>query len=140
MAKEYYKHYPTTSNDGSYMLSYDEHPNNSHPLIKRGEYGVFMADHNGRQRMATYELSSGKMFVANDSTKLFGGGDEMTDTKQIEDKKLRTHFEKMLPKFKSYRDALVAHCNTEDFKNSPETRKAAILAWRQITDGDHKLG
>ena len=140
MAKEYYKYYPTGGSGGQLMYQYDEHPNNSHPLIHREEYGVYSMTHHGRQNMATYEVSSGKMFVANDTSKLFGGGDEITDTKQIEDKKLRTHFEKMLPKIKDYRDALIAHCNSGDFHNSPDTRRAAILALRKITDGDHKLG
>jgi hypothetical protein len=118
--------------DNAHILHYGELPNNSHPMIKHEEHGVFGINANGRQHAATYEVSSGKMFYAKDSTELHGGGKEIHDVDEIDIKPLREKFKNQLPYIKSYRDALISHANGKNFKENSESKKSVNVAYRQI--------
>ena len=109
--------------------------NNSHPLINHEEHGVIgYTERDGIRNQASYEISSGKMFVANTPDDMWGcRGKEIRDTSEIQDKKLRKHFENQLPKIKAYRDALIAHANNPNYKTSSESRRSVNSAfWHGI--------
>lgn len=135
---EYYKINGTRDNPRT--LSYGDLPNNSHPLIRHQEFGVFgLKERDGRQNAATFEVSSGKMFVANSKDELFGQGKEIGDTSEIQDKKLRKHFESMLPHIKNYRDALISRANEVDFHKNEASRKLVIQHLKSIVGDSEKF-
>jgi hypothetical protein len=107
--------------------------NNSHPLINHEEHGVFgYTEKDGIKNQAVYEISSGKMFVSDDGV-VRRGGREIQDTSEIKDKKLRKHFENQLPKIKAYRDALIDHASSSNYRDSAEGRRTVNRAfWHGI--------